>query len=162
MYTETNVPEKEQHLFLEEDLIQYRDASLGQRFLNFLLDTITMSLSIGLVVSYVEGIVLWNYFPDLAVEVYSSKGLDYFLIAYISGSVSYLIYYTFCETVFKGYTMGKLITGTKAVRADGKSLRFKDALLRSLCRIIPFEPLSALGPEPWHDSMTKTIVIKSR
>ena len=162
MFTETNVPEKEQHLFLEEDLVQYRDASLGQRFLNFLIDTITMSLSIGLVMSYVEGLLLWKYFPDLAVEVYASKGLEYFLLACISGSVSYLIYYPFCETVFKGYTMGKLITGTRAIRTDGKTLSFKDALLRTLCRIIPFEPLSALGPEPWHDSMTKTMVIKSR
>lgn len=162
MYTETNVVEKEQHLFQEEELVPYRDASLGQRFLNFLIDTITMSLSIGLVVSYVEALVLWNYFPDMAVEVYAGKGLDYFLISWISGILSYMVYYPCCETVFRGYTMGKLITGTKAVRTDGKALSFKDALLRSLCRIIPFEPLSALGPEPWHDRMTKTMVIKAR
>jgi uncharacterized RDD family membrane protein YckC len=84
------------------------------------------------------------------------------LILYLVGILNYLLYYTFCEKVFKGYTLGKLITGTRAIRDDGNELTFKDAILRSLSRLVPFEALSAFGYSPWHDSWTKTTVIKSR
>jgi hypothetical protein len=40
-------------------------------------------------------------------------------------------------------------------------LTFKDALLRSLCRLIPFEVFSGFGV-PWHDSLTNTMVVKKR
>ena len=66
------------------------------------------------------------------------------------------------EKLFKGYTVGKLITGTRAIREDGKELTFKNAILRSLSRMVPFEPFSAFGGSPWHDRWTKTRVIKSR
>ncbi len=39
---------------------------------------------------------------------------------------------------------------------------WKDALLRSLCRLIPFEAFSYFGGNLWHDKLTKTIVIKKR
>ena len=77
---------------------------------------------------------------------------------------NYIFYYTICETAFKGYTLGKIITGTRAVRNDGSNLTFKDAILRSLSRIVPFEVFSGLGSpcNPWHDTWTKTMVIKAR
>jgi uncharacterized RDD family membrane protein YckC len=65
------------------------------------------------------------------------------------------------EGIFKGTTLGKWITGTKAVTEAGKDISFKDAFLRSACRLIPFEVFSGFGT-PWHDSFTKTIVIKIR
>jgi hypothetical protein len=59
--------------------------------------------------------------------------------------------------------LGKLITGTRAIREDGVELNFKDAFLRSLSRLVPFEPFSIWsGNGIWHDSWTKTMVIKSR
>ncbi|HEX2627520.1 MAG TPA: RDD family protein, partial [Chitinophagaceae bacterium] len=68
----------------------------------------------------------------------------------------------FCEKLFQGYTIGKLLTGTRAVRNDGKELTWKDAIVRSLCRMIPFEVLSGFAYRPWHDSITKTTVVQVR
>jgi uncharacterized RDD family membrane protein YckC len=36
--------------------------------------------------------------------------------------VNYLVYYTLCEKLFRGQTLGKLITGTRAIRTDGEKL----------------------------------------
>ena len=83
-------------------------------------------------------------------------------MAYIVGIFNYIIYYTICEKAFRGYTLGKLLSGTRAIRNDGAELTFKDAILRSLSRIVPFEVLSALAGRPWHDSWTDTTVVKTR
>ena len=63
--------------------------------------------------------------------------------------------------IFKRRTIGKFVTGTKAVNTDGSKMEPKTILLRSLCRIVPFEPFSALGnpSRPWHDKWSKTYVI---
>jgi len=66
-----------------------------------------------------------------------------------------------CEKAFKGRTLGKVISGTRAIRNDGGELTLKDALLRSLSRLVPFEVFSGFGT-PWHDSWTNTQVIKAR
>ncbi len=49
--------------------------------------------------------------------------------------------YTLLEGAAKGKTLGKLITGTRALKIDGSNLTWKDAFLRSLCRIVPFEAI---------------------
>jgi len=81
----------------------------------------------------------------------------YLMLAWILIIVAY---YTLFEFFAKGRTLGKMATGTVAVKEDGSRLTFKDALLRTLCRFIPFEVFSAFGYRPWHDSLTKTLVIK--
>jgi uncharacterized RDD family membrane protein YckC len=58
--------------------------------------------------------------------------------------------------------VGKLITGSKVVRHDGTAIDWKDAVVRTLCRFIPFEAFSALGTYPWHDQLSKTKVVKVR
>jgi uncharacterized RDD family membrane protein YckC len=83
-------------------------------------------------------------------------------VALLVGILNYLVYYTICEKLFRGYTLGKLITGTRAIRQDGNELTFKDALLRSLSRLVPFEVFSGFNTLTWHDSWTDTMVIKAR
>jgi hypothetical protein len=41
---------------------------------------------------------------------------------------------------------------------------FGTMVLRSLCRLIPFEPFSFLGSDArgWHDSITKTRVVRKK
>ena len=143
--------------------IQHEKASLGQRFLNFLIDNLFMRFGLSYLTGSVIGVFLGYLVPEYASRIiYDRTSLDLFLILYLVGILNYLIYYTFCEKVFKGRTLGKLITGTKAIRDDGNELTFKDAILRSLSRLVPFEALSAFGYSPWHDSWTKTTVVKSR
>jgi uncharacterized RDD family membrane protein YckC len=75
----------------------------------------------------------------------------------------FAIYYAIFEST-TGVTLGKLVTGTKIIGEDGQRPPFGKMLQRSLCRIIPFEPLSYLGSDArgWHDTITKTWVVKSR
>jgi uncharacterized RDD family membrane protein YckC len=143
--------------------IQYERASTGQRFLNFLIDNLLMRFGLSYLTGTAVGFFLGAVFPDYASKiVYDRTSLDFIILLYMVGILNYLIYYTFCEKVFKGYTLGKLITGTRAVSDDGTELTFKDAILRSLSRLVPFEAFSALGFQPWHDRWTKTTVIKTR
>ena len=73
----------------------------------------------------------------------------------------FVAFYCLSEIIFKGRTIGKFITGTKAINEDGTEPDPKTYFLRSLCRVVPFEPFSAFGSpsRPWHDKWTHTIVI---
>ncbi len=146
---------------------QYIQASQGQRFLNLLIDVLFMRFLLSKATGYLFGYILLAVAPDFLQQVayevtYGDRGWRFWLLSILLGYFNYLIYYSFCEKAFRGYTLGKLITGTRAIRDDGAELTFKDAILRTLCRIVPFEVFSGLADRPWHDSWTKTSVIKAR
>lgn len=70
-------------------------------------------------------------------------------------------YYVVCESLFSR-TLGKLITGTKVVNLDGSKPSPERILIRTLCRLIPFEPLSFFRggyPRGWHDQFSGTTVV---
>ncbi len=139
---------------------QYVHATQGQRFLNFIIDNILMRLTLTYASGYVVARVLQVIAPDFLFRlVYDDSKVGLYALSYIILILNYLVYYTLCEKLFKGQTLGKLITGTKALRTDGQELTFKDALLRSLCRLVPLEVFSGFGV-PWHDSWTHTMVVK--
>lgn len=48
------------------------------------------------------------------------------------------------------------------IQADGANLKFKDNLLGSLARLLPFDAIAALGDYPLHDKWTKTRGIQMR
>ena len=155
MNIETNDTEQPL-LFSDLDLIESRTASMGQRFLNLLIDIVAF---------YVLNIA----FDFIFIAVARDSAMDYLnaiqssrLFAMLVGSLFLIIYYFVCEKAFRGKTLGKLITGTKAVRDDGTELTVKDAFLRSLSRIVPFEFFSGFAYAPWHDKWTNTTVIKTR
>ena len=163
MSTETITAESTAHLFDEGDLIHYTNASLGQRFLNFFIDNLVMQYGLSFLSGTLVAYIVFAVSPETAYWLFGDEeSTQMFIAAYSIGIFNYLVYYTFCEKVCNGYTLGKLITGTRAIRQDGQELTFKDAFLRTLSRIVPFEPFSALGRQPWHDSWTKTMVVKSR
>lgn len=87
-------------------------------------------------------------------------------VDYVVTYVLILIYYTLMEGLF-GFTIGKLITGTRVVDEYSQRVAFPHALLRSLCRLIPFEIFSLLlsdeaNPRGWHDSLPRTRVVMRR
>jgi uncharacterized RDD family membrane protein YckC len=162
MQIEQNLQQSE-HLFTEEDVFQYQDASTGQRFLNLLIDNLFMTYGLGYLTGGLVGYLLGTFFPEFAVDLFSDlESMRAILFGVIVAYFNYIVYYTFCERLFRGYTLGKLITGTRAIRNDGQELTFKDTILRTLSRIVPFEVFSGFGGYPWHDRWTKTMVIKSR
>ena len=163
---EENINE-EQQPGLFDDHVKYTLASQGQRFLNLLIDGLFMRFLLSLATGYVFGYILLAIAPDFLREVaYEVDGGEktwrFWVLSITLGYFNYLIYYTICEKAFKGYTLGKLLTGTRAIREDGQELTFKDAILRTLSRIVPFEAFSGFGYKPWHDSWTNTMVVKSR
>jgi len=153
---------------IQQDLItneihpyfQYFHATQEQRFLNFITDNILMRLTLTYASGYVVGRVLQVIAPEFLYKLIDDDSkVRLYTLSYMIIIVNYLVYYTLCEKLLRGQTLGKLITGTKSLRTDGEELTFKDALLRSLCRLVPFEVFSGFGV-PWHDSWTKTIVVK--
>jgi uncharacterized RDD family membrane protein YckC len=156
--------DNQEHLFETE--VQFTEASQGSRFFNLLIDFLFMRFALSYATGYVIGYVLSIIAPDflLSLAYASETSGEMILFSLILGYFNFIVYYTFCEALFNGYTLGKIITGTRAIRLDGNKLTFKDALLRSLSRIVPFEIFSGLGSpcNPWHDTWTKTWVIKAR
>jgi uncharacterized RDD family membrane protein YckC len=162
MNIETNLPEPQQDIFAQEDIFQHEYASSGQRFVNWLVDNLFMRFALSWASGYVVGYILNTFFPEFTVRMILYKGIEYYSVVYMVGILNYLVYYTFCEKVFKGYTLGKLISGTRAIREDGNELTFKNAILRTLSRMVPFEPFSIWGDGLWHDRWTKTMVVQTR
>ena len=75
--------------------------------------------------------------------------------------VFYFVYFFFMELVY-GKTVGKFITKTKVVDYKKQKPKTNQILIRSLCRLIPFEPFSFFfGERPigWHDTLSKTYVV---
>ena len=143
--------------------IRYEYASTWQRFFNLVIDNILMRYGLSYLTGSAVGMLLGIIFPDYIMRVINEpEAIDLWVIGYAIAIVNWLVYYTICEKAFRGYTLGKLITGTRAVREDGGELTFKDAFLRSLSRLVPFEWFSGFGGHPWHDTWTKTMVVKSR
>jgi uncharacterized RDD family membrane protein YckC len=164
MDTINELPSQETTITHElESIVQYEPASGGQRLLNFVVDNLLMRFGLTYLTTYLLVYILKFVAPDYLLKLaYDETRFDLILMAYLLGIFNYLIYYTICEKGFRGYTLGKLISGTRAIREDGAELTIKDAFLRSLSRLVPFEAFSALWGTPWHDSWTKTTVIKSR
>lgn len=150
--------EVQQDLLTDIEQEVYLDyASAGQRVANGLIDMVVFYLFLLLI-----GAAMGLLFPEMFINrtddtLFGSKALDY-LFTY---SV-YVILYTLIEGISKGKTLGKLITGTKAVNEDGSVISFGTAFTRSLSRVVPFEAFSAFATVPWHDKWTNTRVIKTR
>ena len=158
----------EQKDFLADESYDLQEcvyASQSQRFLNWLIDNLLMRFGLSYLSGMVIGALLGAIAPDcLSKIVYSAGGMssELIILGVMISYLNYIVYYTLCEKLFKGYTLGKLITGTSAIRQNGQELTLKNALLRSLSRCVPFELFSGFGTLTWHDSWTDTMVIKSR
>ncbi len=77
-----------------------------------------------------------------------------------------LTYYIAMEGFF-GFTVGKLVTGTRVVTEGGGRPRWGQVVGRTFARLIPFEPFSVLFSNDkerrgWHDSLPKTYVVRKR
>lgn len=128
------------------DEIYKEQVTTGTRFVNYIIDIIVYYVL--LVLAGLALATTFNFEDNLSIYMF-----NYFL---------YVCYYTLMEGATKGRTIGKLVTGSNVIKDDGTPITWKDALMRSLCRIVPFEPFSALGGYPWHDRWTKTKVVKNK
>jgi uncharacterized RDD family membrane protein YckC len=146
------------HTNYHENLLDDVDYSLcpanhGKRIANYFIDVIATYLAI-----FVVAVIL-----IFATKNPNAFGLesDSTSTLRIIGILFFLVFYAVVEGLSHGKSLGKLITGTRAVNLDGTPIGFTTAFVRSLIRLIPFEPFSALGSPstPWHDKWTNTFVV---
>lgn len=122
-------------------------APSNKRLLNYFIDffgAVGFSVIVGLVLALIG-----------LVDDYTEDSIYTFL-----GYLSYFSYYLIMESLWRK-TIGKMITHTKVVSADGAEVSFGRVLKRTLIRFVPFEVFSFLGQKPvgWHDRWSKTRVV---
>lgn len=135
---------------LDEFQPEQQRANKTLRFVNFLVDTIVFY-----VIALFIGVIIAVSSPELV----NDSGFT--LVSYAISISVFLLYFSVSEAFANGRTLGKLITGTRAVKEDGTPLNFGDAFKRALSRIVPFEAFSGFAERPWHDSWTDTTVVKN-
>lgn len=127
---------------------------------------------------YESGNRFWVYLIDsmvfgtLGSIVGSLAGVDPDSLGwYVMSSVVVFFYYFLTEGFF-GKSVGKMFLGLRVVDINGEAASMGAIALRSLCRLIPFDPLSFLfGNEwtkegklkgNWHDQLSGTYVVSER
>ncbi len=154
-YEENEDIKQEVEAKTEKNELINKTAGKEKRFANYFLDFVFIIILSVLFMAYF-GILIAIFFPDS----YSFYSADNKVVAYLVYYFIVLVYYSTIEAM-TGRSIGKYITKTKVVNEQGKKPGYGTILIRTLCRFIPFEPLSFLGSDDsgWHDRISKTRVI---
>ena len=134
----------------------YTDATKGVRFANVIID--------GIVASILYSILGKILVPD-ASNYQDPDAMTAALPMSILVNVVLTFGYYVGMEASTGKTVGKYITGTQVLTEDGEKPSVGTIFIRTLCRIIPFEPFSLLFnnyARGWHDNWSKTRVVKIR
>lgn len=138
-------------------------ASQGKRFINFIVDRF-VTYGLAYASGYAMGLAYLYSRSDPTAPV-PPETLTLINVADFVQSVFVALgYYFVCEALW-GRTLGKLLTGTRVVAANGGHPTLPQLLGRTFARIIPFEPFSFLdknNPVGWHDSLSGTRVVSVR
>ena len=136
----------------ETDALEVIPVSRWLRLANYIIDYIGMVILV-VILMVLQSIIMGE--ESLATI---EKIPDFLL-----GIILIFIYYLPLEAA-TGRTLGKLVTGTKVVNARGMKVGFTDIMMRTLSRMVPFEPLSVFRSSKrcWHDSWSKSYVVKCR
>ncbi|WP_295338123.1 RDD family protein [Flavobacterium sp.] len=131
-------------------------ASNGKRFANVVIDYVArlgLTFVIGMIAAMI-GVLTGN--EEILIFFQNITRIQELTI----GLVVLLVYYNIFE-IFFGTTVGKLMTKTVVVDEYGEKPVANAILIRSLCRLIPFEFFSFFGTPcvGWHDSLSKTYVV---
>jgi len=131
-------------------------ASKGQRLLNFIIDLfIIYVIEIGIGTTIILIGDLSN--SDTASKWVSSLSA---VESFFFGLVILFFYYGLTEMYFSR-TFGKYFTKTMVVKHDGSRPNMKSVIIRTLSRLIPFEPFTFLtSNRGWHDTLSVTYVVK--
>jgi uncharacterized RDD family membrane protein YckC len=122
-----------------------------KRLTNYLIDIILFYILLSVLISI--------FFPGFIEIIKNQKQVS--LSNEIILQFFYGLYMSLIETIFKGKSPAKFLTGTRVVYYNGGAISSETAFIRGLCRLIPFEQISAIGfpPNPWHDRWPRTLVI---
>jgi len=153
---------EQQQDFLQpfEEVLYHERVSAGVRFANYIIDIIIFYVLTFLAGALIGVVIVATRSTSAYYESTANGSAKFFY--YFVALATMVGYYTITEAAFKGRSIGKMITGCKAIMNDGGDITWRTAFLRSLSRLVPFEQLSALGGNPWHDQWTNTVVVKVR
>ena len=136
-------------MLFEDDVEPYQLAGRDSRFINFLVD-------------YFATIILLGIFGFVAAAMNINLPIENNLFMYPLIWTIRSLYYIVCEHYLNGKTLGKFLTRTRAVTIFNKRLSLKEVCIRSISRLVPFEPFSFLGDYGWHDKWSDSMVIKAK
>lgn len=134
-------------------------ANKGLRFLNYIIDLFSIIIVTILFFGIIAGIITVIN-PESNI-IYEFENINP-LLDRILTTFFYVLLIFLLEYLTKGRSLGKFITGTKVVMIDGSAPTTKDYFYRNLCRIIPFDLLTFLGGNGWHDKISKTTVVNKK
>ncbi len=154
-YTSWEEPGDNSRLVRDSILTQRQVASRGSRVCNNLIDGMFLQFVVTPAVGSSVAVVM-ILLSVLGMELVDLPESFFWVV----GCGAWVGYFVVTESIWQK-TLGKLITGTVVVTADGYKPSFKQIVGRSIARLIPFEPLSFLGRYPvgWHDSLSRTRVV---
>lgn len=128
--------------------------SQGVRFGYFLIDVVFFYI-----ITFIVGILIGIIVVATGnVEALRPDSTLIQVLNYI-GYPIFFLYYAISEGL-GGTTLGKLICGYTVIDEYAHKVSFSKALLRTVCRYIPFEAFSCFGERGWHDTLSKTYVVK--
>ncbi len=145
--------------FENKTLIRYKEVTTVEgwpRFGHFMLDrvffyvfAIILGVMAGTVTALTDNVGFWD------------TPLADFIINMITYFILFPGYYLFFE-YFMQSSPGKLVLGRIVVNEYGEKPTFKQILIRSYSRIVPFEAFSCCSELGWHDKWSNTLVIRKK
>lgn len=145
--------------YIEEVQTRLKDVPVVDgmpRLGHFLLDRLfiyilemMLGVVLGVIISLTGTEIDWN---DEELKIYNS--LWSWLII---GPLFYFIFEVSIQS-----SPAKAIFGRVVVDEYGNKPTVKQILIRSISRPVPFEALSCLSPRGWHDTWSKTFVIRKK
>ncbi|TDH18408.1 RDD family protein [Segetibacter sp. 3557_3] len=134
-------------------------ASSWKRFANYVVDLVFLYM-----IMFFWGVIIALASPEVLESIDESENVFGSFADRIIGLLVYGLVMSLIEAIFQGKSIGKFITGTKAVNANGSTISFGKAFARGFSRAVPFNAFSALGNPcyPWHDKWTDTYVIDEK
>lgn len=136
------------------NVVEYNKASLGIRLANNFLDLVVLYI-----VNYLFSTISNLLYEVTSIEFFYFYSNGNMLWQILIGNFNYCLYYFLMENYLDGRTVAKYITGTKVISTDGTKPSTRQIIYRSLSRIVPFDGLSFLGENGWHDKWSETRVI---
>ena len=131
-------------------------ASRDLRFINHIIDGfITLGISVFI------AIVLFYLFSSDSNLFFNSEEGSFRIFSYVIVGLTTIIYYITSESFLYGKTIGKFVTGTRAVTLDNQKMDLGTTINTSFYRLVPFNAWSFIGGRPmgWHDDWSSTKVI---
>lgn len=130
------------------------DTPKWQRFFHFLIDTLVMVL--------IFNSLLFRIFEThLKYSEFFQTNMNNRFTLFLVMVIFRFLYYPFFEIIF-GKTPAKFLTESRLIDSKAEKASSSSVFTRTVCRNIPFNPVSFLWHTGWHDSLSKTYIVKEK